>query len=131
MGVADGYHNEPANTADRFVRIKDEVYFMTNDVGYMDKGGVFHYRGRSDSQVKVRGQKVSLAEVECTLSNITSIKEAAVVALSSGQTGEVRLYAFVTPSILVSLKVATAVRPCSKPAASHGFGVFGHVLCAC
>jgi len=67
-GLAHGYLNQPALTTERFpIRTVDgrtvRVY-RTGDRGSWDAHGVLHFHGRADRQVKLRGHRLELAEIE-------------------------------------------------------------------
>ena len=69
VGVSRGYLNRPDLTLERFIPnpfatdAKDRVY-RTGDLGrYMDDGTI-EFLGRSDSQVKIRGHRIELREIE-------------------------------------------------------------------
>ena len=58
--VADGYVNDPAGTAERFVVRVDRTtgpqrYYRTGDLGYRLGDGVIYFAGRADRQVKING----------------------------------------------------------------------------
>ncbi|TEB42929.1 amino acid adenylation domain-containing protein, partial [Flavobacterium circumlabens] len=64
-GIAAGYHNQPTQTAERFIENpfgKDKLY-KTGDLGYWDASGNIHFMGRKDHQLKVRGYRVETMEV--------------------------------------------------------------------
>lgn len=65
--LAIGYFNAPAQTADRFRIIRGERWYLTGDLGRMDAEGTFHHLGRVDNQVKVKGNRIELEEVEAHL----------------------------------------------------------------
>lgn len=91
-----------------------ERYFNTNDLGHLDAAGILHFHGRADSQVKIRGQKVSLLEVEAILVRTPYVKQAVVVEISSARggvsKGEAVLCAFVTPSTVDTYEVRAAAK---------------------
>ncbi|MBD1580777.1 non-ribosomal peptide synthetase [Pseudoalteromonas sp. S16_S37] len=101
MGLAQGYVNQPQLTAEKFVLHPfkaGETLYKTGDRAYFDHTGRLHYRGRSDEQVKVRGHRVELSDIE---QNILSHKDVAHVAvvLSQGDSTQAhartRIIAFV------------------------------------
>jgi Acyl-CoA synthetases (AMP-forming)/AMP-acid ligases II len=65
--VGIGYFNAPEQTADRFRVIDGERWYLTGDLGYRDPDGTFHHLGRVDNQVKVKGNRIELEEVEAHL----------------------------------------------------------------
>ncbi|MGW4771331.1 amino acid adenylation domain-containing protein [Nocardia sp. NPDC004278] len=95
--LARGYVNAPALTAERFVALADgERLYRTGDVVRWVPGKGAHaleYLGRSDFQVKLRGQRVELGEIETVLLGLDAVQRAAV-ALVKGSTGD-RLVAYV------------------------------------
>ncbi|GGX75468.1 non-ribosomal peptide synthetase [Streptomyces hiroshimensis] len=79
-GVADGYLGRPELTAERFVRCEDtgEVLYRTGDLAYARHDGVFVVVGRADRQVKVRGHRAELGEIERTLRGVPGVSSAEV-----------------------------------------------------
>ncbi|MEO3801071.1 amino acid adenylation domain-containing protein [Nonomuraea sp. B1E8] len=66
-GVAIGYLGDEAKTAERFVQHAGERLYRTGDLGRYRPGGTIEFLGREDSQVKIRGHRIELAEVETAL----------------------------------------------------------------
>ncbi|MEX3763040.1 amino acid adenylation domain-containing protein [Paraburkholderia phenoliruptrix] len=64
--VADGYHNQPGLTAERFgvVRQTGRRYYKSGDLVEKDANGNFVFRGRRDNQVKLRGLRIELGDIE-------------------------------------------------------------------
>jgi amino acid adenylation domain-containing protein len=92
--LSPGYWNERALTASRFTGEADGARrFRTGDVGSLDADGVLTVLGRSDHVVKIRGNRVSLAEVETALGGCAGVVGAAVSVADA--TGEARLIAHV------------------------------------
>ncbi|WP_314410598.1 non-ribosomal peptide synthetase [Streptomyces kroppenstedtii] len=96
-GLARGYLGDPAKTAAAFVphpyRPGERVY-RTGDRGRMRPDGTFVYLERMDRQVKVRGVRVELGEVEAALREHRAVTDAAVVTRRV-PSGDLRLAAYV------------------------------------
>ncbi|WP_262391860.1 amino acid adenylation domain-containing protein [Nocardiopsis sp. CNR-923] len=81
-GVARGYLNRPDENAARFVTRHGRRYYRTGDLGVVRRDdGVLEFRGRDDTQVKVRGFRVELGEVEAALTGLRGVRQAAVAAV--------------------------------------------------
>ena len=100
VGVARGYRNRPELTAERFVAsavAAGERLYRTGDrVRRLPDGGL-HWLGRFDSQVKIRGHRVEIGEVEACLERVPDVGNGVVVALADRH-GEYSLVAFVVGS---------------------------------
>jgi amino acid adenylation domain-containing protein len=99
-GVARGYASRPALTAERFCPDPHgppgSRMYRTLDRGRWLKDGRLDYLGRADQQVKVRGYRIELEEVEQALAAHPAVAEAAAAA--RGDTGsERRLVAYLVP----------------------------------
>jgi amino acid adenylation domain-containing protein len=99
VGVARGYLHRPELTAERFVADPfsddpDARLYKTGDIGRWRADGEIDYIGRNDHQVKVRGFRVELGEIESALLGHPAVREAAVLARQDG--GDARLVAYVT-----------------------------------
>ncbi|MEW2625156.1 AMP-binding protein [Streptomyces sp. NPDC048106] len=91
-----GYLAEPA-ALDRFPRRYGRTWYRTGDLVERGADGRLRLVGRTDFQVKVRGVRVNVEEVERVLTDRPEVAEAAVVALPDPDAG-VALHAFVRPS---------------------------------
>jgi amino acid adenylation domain-containing protein len=81
--VALGYLNADTPAADRFVRSADPAddgWYRTGDLVEVEPDGTMHHIGRIDQQVKLRGHRIELAEVEAAWSDLHGARAAAVVA---------------------------------------------------
>lgn len=81
-GLASGYLNRPDLTAEKFVRNPSrpgERIYKTGDLARFCPGGTLEFMGRIDSQVKVRGYRIELAEIEQQILNHPQVENAAVV----------------------------------------------------
>lgn len=81
--LAYGYWDRPDLTAERFPVLEGHRYYRTGDRASVDADGELHYLGRADSQVKVRGYRIELAEVESALLGHPWIAEVACTSESS------------------------------------------------
>ncbi|MGH1540699.1 MAG: amino acid adenylation domain-containing protein [Arenicella sp.] len=81
-GVAQGYLNRPELTSQRFQPnpFGDDIIYRTGDRAVWDVEGNITFVGRIDGQVKVRGFRVELGEIEHRLRTHTAIRDAAVIA---------------------------------------------------
>ncbi|CAM2063888.1 Amino acid adenylation domain-containing protein [Sulfidibacter corallicola] len=81
-GVADGYWNRPVLTAERFVPeefAEGPRWYRTGDLVHRDESGAYHFHGRIDTQVKVRGFRVECGEIEHHLTDWPGVRDAVVV----------------------------------------------------
>lgn len=78
--VGIGYFGSPEQTADRFRVIEGRRWYLTGDLGRRDENGIFHHLGRTDNQVKVKGNRIELEEVEAHLRGAAGTDMVAVVA---------------------------------------------------
>ncbi|MFF1818012.1 AMP-binding protein [Kribbella sp. NPDC058245] len=104
----DGYLNSALN-ADTFQVIDGRVFYRTGDLVTRDEDGLYSLQGRADWQVKVRGVRTNLQEVEQVIAAHPEVLEAVVVPLPDEQAG-VRLHAHVSrhpSSTLTSLRLRT------------------------
>ena len=100
-GVAIGYLGRPELTADRFMANpfaeapEEARLYRTGDLGRIESDGQITYLGRGDGQVKVRGFRVELGEIEAALADQPGVAAAAVVLRPSSVGDE--LVGFVVP----------------------------------
>ena len=78
--LAIGYLNANEEQAGRFREIDGRRWYLTGDLGMRDANGIFHHLGRTDNQVKVKGNRIELEEVEAHLRRAADSEVIAVVA---------------------------------------------------
>ena len=93
--LARGYHRRPGATAQRFVPAPGgERLYRTGDLVRQLPDGELEFLGRLDDQVKVRGVRVHLAEVEAVLARHPAVRQV-VVAAREHHAGQLELVAYV------------------------------------
>lgn len=97
-GVAAGYWQRPDLTDERFIpdfqdRGEGRFLYATGDLGRFDSRGILEFHGRRDRQVKLRGHRIELAEVESILRRHPLVADVAVIP-DSHQDRTLRLVAF-------------------------------------
>jgi amino acid adenylation domain-containing protein/non-ribosomal peptide synthase protein (TIGR01720 family) len=98
-GVARGYVNQPALTAERFVpdafsETSGGRLYRTGDLARYSNDGRIEVLGRVDDQMKVRGYRIEPEEIQFALNEHTLVSQSIVVARED-RTGEKRLVAYV------------------------------------
>ena len=100
-GLALGYLNNPKLTSEKFIQVKIDSFseieikmYRTGDMVRMNHEGEIEFLGRIDSQVKLRGYRIELAEIESQLLHLSEVKNA-VVVLNEDEFKVQRLIAYV------------------------------------
>jgi amino acid adenylation domain-containing protein/thioester reductase-like protein len=94
MGLALGYLNRPDLTAASFVETPAGRRYSTGDLGRWTRAGELQILGRRDGQVKLRGQRVELGEIEHRLGAYAGVRQG-VAAVETEADGAQTLWAFV------------------------------------
>lgn len=80
--VTTGYWNNPEKTADQFIPLngrQEPLWYRTGDLAMRNEQGCLFYMGRTDHQVKIRGHRVELQEIDevlrkaCGTSQVVSV----------------------------------------------------------
>lgn len=92
VGLSPGYWRDEEKTSAAFVpdpRRPDsgERLYRTGDLARVDRDGLFHFLGRSDSQIKSRGYRIELGEIEAALGAVPEVRACAVVGIEAGFEG--------------------------------------------
>lgn len=97
VGLARGYLRDPRRTAEAFVPHPTEPgqrLYRTGDIGLMRPDGSFTFFGRQDHQVKIRGIRVELGEIEAVLREYRGVRDAVADVWDAGP-GDRRVAAYV------------------------------------
>lgn len=81
LGLADGYHNKEDLSKEKFCAIPHmfgKIIYRTGDIGIINEDGNLLYIGRCDNQIKLRGYRIELEEIEKALSANEYISETVV-----------------------------------------------------
>ncbi|WP_155724311.1 non-ribosomal peptide synthetase, partial [Bacillus amyloliquefaciens] len=98
-GLARGYLNREEETAKRFTAdpfVPGERMYRTGDLVKWNAQCGIEYIGRIDQQVKVRGYRIELSEIEVRLAQLADVHDAAVTAVED-KAGNTALCAYVAP----------------------------------
>uniref|UniRef100_UPI000490AFC3 non-ribosomal peptide synthetase n=1 Tax=Shimazuella kribbensis TaxID=139808 RepID=UPI000490AFC3 len=80
-GLACGYANRQELTDEKFVTLSDKGrLYRSGDLVRIDSNGLIHFIGRLDNQVKVRGFRVELGEIEAVLATHADVNDVVVLA---------------------------------------------------
>ncbi|KAI0905950.1 peptide synthetase [Ustulina deusta] len=114
--LARGYLNQPVETEKAFATIEDwfdrkpKKIYRTGDLVRYAEDGSLRILGRRDTQIKVRGQRVELGEIQSQLNLCPEIHHALVMQPKSGLLG----------GCLVAVLSLTRLRETPRPTVSHG-----------
>ncbi|TWI63798.1 amino acid adenylation domain-containing protein [Bradyrhizobium huanghuaihaiense] len=96
--LADGYHRQSALTAEKFIPNPfgpaGSRMYGTGDLVRITDAGAVEYLGRNDWQIKVRGMRIELSEIESAMRTHAAVKDVAVVLQKNGSVGQ-QLVAYV------------------------------------
>ncbi|RBP12254.1 non-ribosomal peptide synthetase-like protein [Roseiarcus fermentans] len=100
VGVGEGYLNRPELTEQKFIKDflalpnnRSRRIYRTGDLGRLTEDGEIEYLGRIDTQIKLRGYRIELTEIESVLIEIPEIAQA-VVSTFEPQPGATELVAY-------------------------------------
>jgi thioesterase domain-containing protein len=121
-GLAHGYVNQPALTAARFVADphgpSGERIYRTGDLTRRRRDGAIEFVGRADTQVKIRGHRVELEDIEAALSRCADVAAAAAVVMPD-PAGDSRLLAYVSPTAGRTIDVVAVRRELRAHVPAH------------
>jgi amino acid adenylation domain-containing protein len=98
--LSPGYWKRPDLTAARFIvdpQGSEERLYFTGDLGRMDVDGCLYHLGRKDDQIKIRGYRVEMAEIEAALLKVPGVRKGFVTAFGKDSQDK-QLVAYVVPT---------------------------------
>lgn len=109
-GLARGYFGDPALTAERFLPDPfasgtGKRLYRTGDLGRRRSDGRIELLGRSDQQVKIRGHRIELGDIETSLNLAPGVRTGVALKIT-GEEGDERLIAFIVPAEDASVDIA-------------------------
>lgn len=90
-GLLRGVYKNHKKYLDTYWSQYGKKTYFTSDIAYKDENGLIRVLGRSDDVIKVAGHRLSTAEMEDTISKISSVSECAVIGVPHEIKGEVPL----------------------------------------
>ncbi|WP_432409143.1 amino acid adenylation domain-containing protein [Wukongibacter sp. M2B1] len=114
-GVSKGYLNRKELTKERFVQdpfIKKGKLYKTGDLARLLINGELEYLGRADNQVKIRGHRIELSEIESKIIGCEGVKEAKVIAKSDSDNNKYLCAYIVNETDMDISKIRSYLRLC-------------------
>lgn len=91
-GLAAGYVNEPELTQQKFIYIDGQRLYLTGDLGRIDEDGRLLCLGRKDNQVKLRGHRIELEEIELVFKDLFPVDDVTVCFSNELQESSLNVY---------------------------------------
>ena len=112
-GLARGFWKDAERTNDKFILHPStgERLYKSGDLGYFRPDGMIQIAGRKDFQVKIRGLRVELGEIESALEKHPDVKDAVVTTIGESQTNKRLVGYIVTSKEFNDAVVQTASKP--------------------
>ncbi|WP_340066512.1 amino acid adenylation domain-containing protein [Ascidiimonas aurantiaca] len=106
-GVARGYHNRPLLNKERFVTLEkpEGRFYRSGDFARILPNGDLEYIGRKDEQVKIRGHRIEIAEIETALRLQNGVKDTVVIPVQNEER-ETELSAYIIFSDTASKNIS-------------------------
>ncbi|MFD6201656.1 amino acid adenylation domain-containing protein, partial [Streptomyces rubiginosohelvolus] len=125
-GIALGYAGDPEQTGERFITrtlsrsadARAERLYRTGDIARWDAHGRVHLLGRTDGQIKLRGHRIEIGEIEAHLAQWPPIARA-VVTVRTDTGGDAALCAYCVPEAGAALDVRALRRHLARSLPSY------------
>ena len=111
VGVAEGYLNKSELTAERFVSdpwAPGSLMYRTGDLCRYLPDGNLEFLGRRDHQIKIRGYRIGLGEIESEIERLPEVRDAAVIASEEGAGARLIAYVVLNAESELSLEQLNA-----------------------
>ena len=119
--LALGYWQQPNLTTARFLPDTEgsqQRIYLTGDLGLLRTDGAIIHKGRNDFQLKTRGNRVDIGEIEAALLTLGWVKQAAVTGVPR-QSGDDELVAYLVPYDGLPLQELPTISQVRKALAGH------------
>lgn len=93
-GLAKSYLNNEALTHEKFIEHHGQRLYRTGDFARYLSDGSLQFLGRKDEQIKIRGNRVELTEIEVQLTLLPQVKRAAVIVTEISAQAQKEIVAF-------------------------------------
>lgn len=100
--VSNGYVDKNLNK-NKFIKYNHKNAYCTGDIGYI-KDGKLYYKCRKDKQIKYKGYRIELADIENTISKLSYIEKVVVSALKENSDKVSKILAFVKLKYSISVE---------------------------
>lgn len=113
--VGKGYIGRPELTAEKFIPNPyttgeyDKIMYRTGDLARWLTNGMIEFRGRTDHQVKIRGLRIEMGEIEATLAAIPGVAQSAVVVKEDLAKAK-QLVGYISPKTVDTNVILAALR---------------------
>ncbi len=97
-GVTQGYLNRDDLTQEKFILMDGQRFYKTGDLGRLDADGNVEFLGRADFQIKLRGIRIELGDIESTLRRAPGVREGVVMAQELGREKSLIAYVVLDPT---------------------------------
>ena len=100
-GLGPGYWRDPQRTAEAYHESPPGSglrWYRTGDLASVDATGLFHFHGRQDRQIKSRGHRIELDDIEVALSALPEVEQCAVIAVPDERSGQCEIAAVCVPA---------------------------------
>lgn len=127
--VGRGYLNKPELTETKFPYLQDrqERVYRTGDLVRVLHDNTFEYLGRTDDQVKLRGQRLEVAEInEVLKKGIDKVRDAATLAIEHKSSQRMHLVSFLVPCSSITRTAAVEIL---SDEASHEIALLAKEIC--
>lgn len=97
VGVAEGYRGDTELTDNKFIVEDDIRWYRTGDNGRIWNDGTIEFLGRKDTQVKVKGHRIEIGEIEKAIAKYAGVENVIVDLMERG--GSKKLVAFIKSDV--------------------------------
>lgn len=95
LTLSGGYLNNAVQQKEKFVHlphVTSSQLYDTGDSGWLDTDGVLHFAGRHDRQIKLRGYRIELNEIENNLLQLAGVRSAAAKLVGQGSKAQIHAW---------------------------------------